>query len=179
MILLFQHFSSHIVHISDGRRPFASNRMEAVLKDERFARIAKDKKFRGVSKKQRKVEIDQRFQSMFKDANFVSKCSVDKRGRPTSFSSKENFKKYYALRDSDEEESHSDDEEDSEAEAEAEAESEPELVSRVGEEEAVSSADESIEATVKVSAVYPCVGCWIDSCPLSNRITLLPATLPF
>jgi hypothetical protein len=153
--------------------------MEAVLKDERFARIAKDKKFRGVSKKQRKVEIDQRFQSMFKDANFVSKCSVDKRGRPTSFSSKENFKKYYALRDSDEEESHSDDEEDSEAEAEAEAESEPELVSRVGEEEAVSSADESIEATVKVSAVYPCVGCWIDSCPLSNRITLLPATLPF
>jgi hypothetical protein len=142
--------------------------MEAVLKDERFARIAKDKKFRGVSKKQRKVEIDQRFQSMFKDANFVSKCSVDKRGRPTTFSSKENFKKYYALRDSDEEESESDDEEDSDAEAE----SEPELVSRVGEEEAVSSADESIEATVKVSVagyLYLCDGCWIGTstcCPI-------------
>jgi hypothetical protein len=129
-------------------------RMEAVLKDERFARIAKDKKFRSVGKKQRKVEIDQRFQSMFKDANFVSKCSVDKRGRPTTFSSKENFKKYYALRDSDEEGSDSDDEEDSDAEAESE--SEPELVSGVGEEEAVSSGAESIDANVKVSAVICC-----------------------
>ncbi len=77
--------------------------MEAVLKDERFARIAKSKKFRNVSKKQRKVQIDERFKDMFKDAKFVSKCSVDKRGRPLSFTAKENFKKFYELKQSDDE----------------------------------------------------------------------------
>jgi len=141
--------------------------MEEVLKDERFARIAKDKKFRSVGKKQRKVEIDQRFQSMFKDANFVSKCSVDKRGRPTTFSSKENFKKYYALKDSDEEESDSDAEEDSTEEAEPE----PELVSRVGgEDEDVSSGSESMEEDVKVSRSVASFN--LISMAQSNLVTL-------
>lgn len=131
--------------------------MEAVLKDERFARIAKDKKFRSVGKKQRKVQIDERFQSMFKDAKFVSKCSVDKRGRPTNFSPKENFKKYYALKDSeDESESEEEDTASDEDAAEAGAVSnqptkdrEHALVRRVSEED-TSSGDESIEAEVKV-----------------------------
>ena len=53
--------------ISDRKRSQAAAAlaMEAVLKDERFARIAKEKKFRSVGRKQRKVQIDQRFQSMF------------------------------------------------------------------------------------------------------------------
>ena len=126
--------------------------MEAVLKDERFARIAKEKKFRSVGRKQRKVQIDQRFQSMFSEPKFVSKCSVDKRGRPTtSFSSKENFKKYYALKDSDE--SDSEEEEQETTTSQKEGEEEPELLKQGEEEEEESSSNESIEAGVRVSWV--------------------------
>jgi len=82
--------------------------MDSVLQDKRFARIATDRKFRGGGKKQRKVKIDQRFQSMFKEEKFVSKCTVDKRGRPKNFTSKENYRKYYDLKGSDESESDSD-----------------------------------------------------------------------
>merc|ERR1719186_454178 len=44
---------------------------------------------------------------MFEDERFVSKCAVDKRGRPTNYTSKENYKKYYHLKDSDESDSES------------------------------------------------------------------------
>jgi len=81
------------------------------LKDSRFAKIGTDKRFMTVSKKQKKVKIDKRFKSMFEDERFVSKCAVDKRGRPTNYTSKENYKKYYDLKDSDESESESDSDE--------------------------------------------------------------------
>jgi len=71
--------------------------MDSILKDERFAKIATDRKFRGAGRKQRKVAIDHRFKSMFKDERFVSKCTVDKRGRPQTFTSKENYRKYYDI----------------------------------------------------------------------------------
>ena len=73
--------------------------MEDILQDDRFSKIATDQRFRGGSKKQKKVKIDKRFQSMFADERFVSKCSVDKRGRPQNFSSKENYRKYYEMDD--------------------------------------------------------------------------------
>ena len=86
--------------------------MEEVLKDKRFAKIATDQRFRGGGKKQKKVQIDKRFQSMFEDDRFVSKCTVDKRGRPKNFSSKETYQKFYELESSDSEKDDSDSEDD-------------------------------------------------------------------
>ena len=80
------------------------------MEDSRFSKFSTDPKYRNVPKKQRKVKIDERFQSMFKDKKFVSKVSVDKRGRPGNFSTKENFEKFYHLDSSDDE----DDEEEKE-----------------------------------------------------------------
>ena len=74
--------------------------MDHILNDKRFAKIATDKKFRGVSKKHKKLEIDKRFGSLFTDKKFVSKCSVDKRGRPQQLSAKESYEKFYQLEDS-------------------------------------------------------------------------------
>ena len=88
--------------------------MDSILKDERFARIATDRKFRGGGKKQRKVKIDKRFESMFADERFVSKCTVDKRGRPQNLGSKENYRKYYDLKDDEEEDEEEEDEDEEE-----------------------------------------------------------------
>lgn len=71
--------------------------MDDMLKDKRFAHIAKDPKFRRIPKNERKVKIDKRFQSMFKDKKFAVKYTVDKRGRPVNQSSSENLRKYYEL----------------------------------------------------------------------------------
>ena len=78
-----------------------SEEMDSILEDDRFSKIATDKRFRGGGKKQQKVKIDRRFQSMFKDKQFVSKCTVDKRGRPQSYTSSENYRRYYDLDSSD------------------------------------------------------------------------------
>jgi hypothetical protein len=40
--------------------------MDKQLKDERFAKVGTDRKFRFLGKKERKVKIDNRFQSVFK-----------------------------------------------------------------------------------------------------------------
>lgn len=74
--------------------------MDSVLKDSRFAKIATDKKFRPLEKKKRKVNIDNRFKSVLKDERFISRCSVDPRGRPKTYSSKETYEKFYELKDS-------------------------------------------------------------------------------
>ena len=65
--------------------------------DPRFKRLRTDPKFRNVPKKERKIKIDQRFQSLLEDKKFGSKVSIDKRGRPGNFSTKENFAKFYEL----------------------------------------------------------------------------------
>lgn len=80
------------------------------MDDPRFSKLFTDPKFRNVPKKERKVKIDNRFQSLFKDKKFVSKVSVDKRGRPGNFSTKENYEKFYQM-DSDEDEDSSENEE--------------------------------------------------------------------
>lgn len=77
--------------------------MDDVLKDARFAHIARDPKFRRIPRAERKVKIDKRFQSMFKDKKFQVKYTVDKRGRPVNQTSAENLRKYYDLSSSEEE----------------------------------------------------------------------------
>lgn len=75
--------------------------MDDILKDKRFAHVAKDPRFRKMPVGERKVKIDTRFKHMFKDKKFKMKYSVDKRGRPVNLTTNENLKKYYELSDKD------------------------------------------------------------------------------
>ncbi|XP_029157183.1 ESF1 homolog [Nylanderia fulva] len=77
--------------------------MDEMLKDARFAHIAKDPKFRRIPKAERKVKIDHRFKDMFKDKKFTVKYTVDKRGRPVNQTTTENLRKYYDLSSSEDE----------------------------------------------------------------------------
>ena len=77
--------------------------MDDLLRDDRFAHIARDPKFKRIPKAERKVKVDKRFQGMFKDKRFAVKYTVDKRGRPVNQSSSENLRKYYDLSSSEEE----------------------------------------------------------------------------
>ncbi|KAI4463119.1 hypothetical protein MML48_4g00017354 [Holotrichia oblita] len=79
------------------------------MEDKRFTHVATDPKFRRIPKAERKVKIDKRFKSMFKDKKFKVKYSVDSRGRPVNYTSTENLKRYYHLSS---EESSSSEEED-------------------------------------------------------------------
>ncbi|XP_071085342.1 ESF1 homolog [Haliotis cracherodii] len=87
--------------------------MDDIRKDERFAHIVKDPRFRTMPKNKKRVKIDKRFQSMFTDKKFKLKYSVDKRGRPIQFTTNENLRKYYELSDNDEGDSADEDEGDS------------------------------------------------------------------
>lgn len=77
--------------------------MDEMLKDARFAHIAKDPKFRRIPKAERKVKIDHRFKGMFKDKKFTVKYTIDKRGRPINQTTTENLRKYYDLPSSEDE----------------------------------------------------------------------------
>lgn len=77
--------------------------MDEMLKDARFAHIAKDPKFRRIPKAERKVKIDHRFKDMFKDKKFTVKYTIDKRGRPINQTTTENLRKYYDLSSSEDE----------------------------------------------------------------------------
>ena len=53
------------------------------VEDARFSKLGTEKRFRRAGKKHsKKVKIDSRFQGLFTQEKFVSKCAVDKRGRP-------------------------------------------------------------------------------------------------
>lgn len=71
--------------------------MGDILKDNRFSKYLNDPRYRQIPKHERKVKIDKRFESMFKDEKFKVKYSVDKRGRPINETSTENLRKYYEL----------------------------------------------------------------------------------
>ncbi|XP_011693870.1 PREDICTED: ESF1 homolog [Wasmannia auropunctata] len=77
--------------------------MDEMLKDARFAHIARDPKFRRIPKAERKVKIDHRFKGMFKDEKFAVKYTIDKRGRPVSRTTTEDLRKYYDLSSSEDE----------------------------------------------------------------------------
>lgn len=67
-----------------------------IYKDERFAHLLSNPRFKNVSKKENKVKIDERFTSMFKDDKFRVKYSVDKYGRKNiNKSSTDELKKFY------------------------------------------------------------------------------------
>uniref|UniRef100_A0A6G1SME3 Pre-rRNA-processing protein esf1 n=1 Tax=Aceria tosichella TaxID=561515 RepID=A0A6G1SME3_9ACAR len=89
--------------------------------DERFKHLASDPRFKNLRKKQTKVEVDERFQSMFTDERFGLR---------------ENLKNYYRIEDkpSDKESSSSEDEEDEEEEDEDEEQDEDEVVSSSSDE---------------------------------------------
>ncbi|NXF29785.1 ESF1 protein, partial [Nyctibius bracteatus] len=74
---------------------------EEILRDERFSCVTRDPRFWEMPEKERKIKIDKRFRAMFHDKKFKLKCTVDKRGRPLSYTSTENLRKFYALSESD------------------------------------------------------------------------------
>ncbi|GJQ65392.1 hypothetical protein Trydic_g7502 [Trypoxylus dichotomus] len=67
------------------------------MEDKRFIHVISDPKFRRIPKAERKVKIDKRFKSMFKDKKFKVKYTVDSRGRPVNRTSTEDLKRYYHL----------------------------------------------------------------------------------
>lgn len=77
--------------------------MDEMLKDARFAHVARDPKFRRIPKAERKVKIDHRFKGMFKDEKFTVKYTIDKRGRPVNHTTTEDLRKYYDLSSSEDE----------------------------------------------------------------------------
>jgi len=72
--------------------------------DARFSKLGTEKRFRRAGKKHsKKVKIDSRFQGLFTQEKFVSKCAVDKRGKPRHLTAKEDYAKFYDLDSSEEE----------------------------------------------------------------------------
>lgn len=67
------------------------------MEDKRFSHIVNDPKFRRIPKGEKKVKIDKRFKSMFKDEKFKVKYTIDSRGRPVNHTSTEDLKRYYHL----------------------------------------------------------------------------------
>lgn len=73
----------------------SSKKKEEIYKDERFAHLINNPRFKKMPTREGKVKIDNRFKSMFKDEKFKVKYSVDKYGRQVNKSSAEDLKKYY------------------------------------------------------------------------------------
>ena len=73
--------------------------------DDRFSRFSRDPKFLSVARKDKKVHVDKRFGAMFKKKGkfIASESSVDARGRPKILtkSTKDNYKKFYQIKDTD------------------------------------------------------------------------------
>lgn len=94
----------------------SSNKKDEIFKDQRFAHLLANPRFKRISKKENKVKIDDRFKSMFKDDKFKVKYSVDKYGRREGGkTSTDELKKYYDQGSSDS----SDDEEERQRELDA------------------------------------------------------------
>ena len=73
--------------------------------DDRFSRFSTDPKFLSVARKDKKVNVDKRFGAMFKKKGkfIASESAVDPRGRPKILtkSTKDNYKKFYQIKDTD------------------------------------------------------------------------------
>lgn len=115
--------------------------MDEVETDERFAHIHKDPRFRRVPKKERKVKIDSRFQSMFEN-KFKVKATVDKRGKPTATTTKENLRKFYELDEEEEKDGNRKASDDEEEDDNVERDTSSEASSSDEEEEVTSSSEE-------------------------------------
>lgn len=73
----------------------SSKKKEEIYKDERFAHLINNPRFKKLPQRQGKVKIDERFKGMFKDEKFKVKNTVDKYGRRLGKSSSDDLKKYY------------------------------------------------------------------------------------
>jgi hypothetical protein len=67
-----------------------------IYKDERFAHLLSNPRFKQLPKTESKVKIDKRFQGMFDDERFNVKQKVDKYGRHLN-KKEEDLKKYYRI----------------------------------------------------------------------------------
>lgn len=77
--------------------------------DQRFTRVTQDPRFKKISRKEKKLKIDGRFQKMFTDTSFTTKYFVDKRGSKVQRTSKEDLHKFYEMsEESDKEEDEKD-----------------------------------------------------------------------
>lgn len=94
------------------------NKKEDIYKDERFAHLLKNPRFKTIPKKESKIKIDDRFKAMFEDEKFNIQYNVDKYGRKINKKSSDNLKDYYHLESSD---SSEDDEEEAQQQEDAEA----------------------------------------------------------
>lgn len=74
-----------------------------IWKDERFAHLVNDPRFKGIPRAEKKVKIDKRFQSMFDDERFNVKQTVDKYGRKVKQGNSDELRKYYDVESSGEE----------------------------------------------------------------------------
>ncbi|XP_078452334.1 ESF1 homolog [Lampetra planeri] len=81
---------------------------DLISQDARFKKVSRDPRFWEMPEKERKIQIDKRFQGMFNEKRFKLKYTVDKRGRPIQHTSKEDLKRFYQLSDSDDNASDSD-----------------------------------------------------------------------
>jgi len=100
--------------------------MEELKKDDRFAHITKDPRFRPISKSERKLKIDRRFASMFNDPKFKLKYTVDKRGKPLvrEHTTRDDMNKFYQLEEDEDESSSTSSDEESEEKTEKETDDE-------------------------------------------------------
>lgn len=73
----------------------SSKKKDEIYKDERFAHLINNPRFKKLPQRQGKVKIDDRFKTMFKDDKFKVKNTVDKYGRQVGKSSTDDLKKYY------------------------------------------------------------------------------------
>ena len=89
-----------------------------IFKDERFAHLLSNPRFKKLPRKEGKVKIDERFKPMFENDKFNIQYNVDKYGRKVNKKSAENLKDYYDLdsnESSDEEKAQNKEESDGEA----------------------------------------------------------------
>jgi len=67
--------------------------------DSRFARVNQDPRFKKISRKEKKLKIDGRFEKMFTDKSFTTKYFVDKRGSRVEKTSTEDLHRFYEMSD--------------------------------------------------------------------------------
>jgi len=64
--------------------------------DERFTHIPNNPIFRKVPAKEKRIDVDERFHSMFHDSKFNLNSKVDKRGKPITAKSDKRLATYYS-----------------------------------------------------------------------------------
>ncbi|KAK7161287.1 hypothetical protein R3I94_004080 [Phoxinus phoxinus] len=123
--------------------------------DDRFSKVKKDPRFWEMPNRERKVKIDERFQSMFHDQRFKLKYTVDKRGRPVNHTTTEDLKRFYKLSDSEEEDEKTGKEQKADEEPQVEDEDESDESEEEEEAETVlKSAKKSKEPLIKGVRVF-------------------------